>query len=211
MRVRAVFAIPLASWLLTSEALGQELSTDDRLVVHGTLLFAGESELEYDGGAFGTTIRADLDVGGGLGLRYETVLADYLLLGAEFGFYRVDTDGASDPRTYLDFGVVPTFAMAFDLGDFAIEPRVGLPLGFDLHIPDDDARDSLDGTGIPHAQPGFYVGLTGGAAFYFTERFGALLELGLLRHAAYAKDSNDDRWKLHDLEGLARAGFVLRL
>ncbi len=142
---------------------------------------------DVDAGGLGTD--GDLDATVGFGLRFEVPLLDYLTVGGQLGFNFPKIDGADSREAWLDIpDLIVRGRYPVQLGPGVLEPYVGFLIGGTISIlGEDDNKDTAYG---------WNVGVLFGAQYLFTERFGALFEIGWNRHAA----SHDQSTPLGDVE-----------
>lgn len=122
-------------------------------------------------------VESDLDATVGFGVRLDVPVIDYLTVGAQFGFNFMKIDGVDDRDPILDIpDLIVRGRYPIELGGGLLEPYVGFLIGGTIHIlGEDDNKDTAYG---------WNVGVLFGAQYFFTDHFGALVEVGWHRHAA---------------------------
>lgn len=204
-----------------SFAAAQSPVLDDRLVVVGGAHLAGEARVRTRTdvpvvGEVETDTSTDLLGGGHVGLQFESPIAEFFILAYRFAAVRYNVDDNVDRnRTWFDFGIAPTAALQFAVGSLAIEPRLGMPLGFSLHHWNKDDPDSDE---VARNNAGFHIGVLAGVHLGASRasgglgRLGGLIELGMVHHSAFAgSDDPDSRYHLSMNQFVLQAGLSLSL
>jgi hypothetical protein len=168
-----------------------------RIVFVGGFVAGGELELHTEILGVEGSASTDAGTGGVFGLQFEAPIAPFFVLVGRFSGTRYRGDDRSDThRTFLDFGVSPTASFAIRAGRLQIEPRLGIPLGFTLHVSNEDDTDGLELIGVSRTNPGWHLGVLGGAHFSASNgsgalgRLGGFLELGMMHHG-----NNDSKYR----------------
>lgn len=215
----AAFAAASLGVLGAAPALAQISEVDaSRVVLVGGGPLTGHIETEAENNLGSITGDYDTDAAGLVGLQYETPLFPYLSLVARFQAVRFHYTSANDQhRTFFDFGIAPTGTFAIDAGKLRLEPRLGVPIGFTLHLANQEEENGLDALGVSRANAGWHIGmLTGmhlGASHGsgFAGRLGGFFELGFLHHSAYAHGNNDTKYTLRANQFVIQMGLSIAL
>jgi hypothetical protein len=119
----------------------------------------------------------DLDATVGFGVRLDVPVLEYLAVGGQIAFNFPKRHGLDDRQKWFDLpDLIVRGRYPVQLGRGVLEPYVGFLVGGTISITgENDARDTAYG---------WNVGVLLGAQYLFTERFGALFEIGWQRHAA---------------------------
>jgi len=187
---------------------------DNRLIIVGGGDFGGQWRIRTKTDTAFGTVESDTDdnllPAGHVGLQYETPIASFFVLGYRFAAFRYNVDDdLSRNRTFFDFGIAPTAVMVFQAGNLAIEPRLGMPLGFSLHHWNRD-----DDPNVPRTNAGLHIGVLGGVHLGSARGggLGGIIEIGYMHHGAFAGDDDTDtRYRIGTNQMVLQAGLSLAL
>ena len=215
----ATLASACVGLIAASPARAQISEVDaSRVVLVGGGPLTGHVETEAENNLGSITSGYDTDAAGLVGVQYETPLVPYLSLVARFQAVRFHYTSANrQHRTFFDFGVAPTATFAVDAGKLRIEPRLGVPVGFTLHLANQEEETGLDLIGVSRANAGWHVGMLTGAHLGashgsgFAGRLGGFFELGFLHHSAYASGDNDTKYRLRVNQFVIQVGLSVTL
>lgn len=213
MKNALLFIAALLTVVPTAHADG--LDPESQVVLLVGLGAGGQRELTTTTTILGTEVTVDveddLEPAFTLGARYERPLADYLGLGLHLEWMRYGSENDDHPDGFLDVGLDPYVGLSFGRS-LRIEPRLLVPIGYSMHILNEEDRvDEADG-GFGAIANGFHVGVLGGVAIRHRSGIGGLLELGFMHHDAF--DSNEDdnvHVRMRTNQFVLRAGFSIAL
>ncbi len=159
--------------------------------------FGGGGTVDVDG--FGS---GDFDLDPTLGARVQgqIPISDLLFIGLNFGVDGYVGEGApsdADRLIVLGIGFVFGFQYAISLGSITLEPTGGLAIDFAIGTADDVALDD--------SAFGFGIGFRAGANIWFTEMFGAQVNLGVQAHQLF-----DDPLRVGLVQFRLGVGGILR-
>jgi hypothetical protein len=124
-----------------------------------------------------TSFDGDLDTTVGFGLRLDVPVLDYLTVGGQVGFNFPKAEPRDYRETWIDLpDLIVRGRYPLQLGPGVLEPYVAFLIGGTISI--------FGENNIKDTAYGWNVGVRLGAQYFFSDRFGALFEIGWQRHAA---------------------------
>lgn len=171
-----VFAAVILSFFSVGQAEAQQNDHSFRATGAFTLGFAGRGELSGSSPwippwLLGGAANYDLDPTLGVHLAGAFQFGQYFLVGGEFNHWAWRADGADDREHILGLGVQLGVHYDIPVGQgFSIDPVFMLGAGYATFLNSGPERDE--------AIHGYFVGVRGGATFWFMPNFGATLLMG---------------------------------
>jgi hypothetical protein len=172
-----------------------------RLNAYGTLRGGGSWRYRGDG----PDASQGLGVGGGLGVRLEIPIHQYVVLGPMLEYQVINTDsvlGFDLANVHsLNFGLWSKGRYVLDLAGNPFEVYVAIPIGLSIYVGDD-----MD------TEVGVAVGLMFGAQLFINDRIGFLLETGFRRDGFRERDRDFDiTVRLRTMQFVMNAGISVAL
>jgi hypothetical protein len=168
-----------------------------RLNAYGALRGGGSWRVRDDG----SSLSRDIGVGGGVGLRVEIPIHQYVVIGPMVDFHVLTPSQflgiGPDRINALTFGVWSKGRYLFDLADHPLEVYISVPMGLSLYFADERGWDT---------EVGVSVGLLLGAQLFINDRIGFLLENGFRRDGF-----RDSGAKFRTLQFVMNAGISIAL
>ena len=116
----------------------------------------------------------------------------------------------------LDFDVTAKARYAVRIKNVVLEPYALLPFGFTLAVWNDSnlptmipgllEPDPAPSRPLGRTLPGWNIGGFAGLTVLTRSGWGGMIELGVMHHAGYPKDSYGDRWSLTLTQFTLQAG-----
>ena len=168
-----------------------------RLNAYGVLRGGGSWRVRDDG----SSLSRSIGVGGGVGLRVEIPIHDYVVIGPLLDF-RVLTPGqifgvGPDRINALNFGVWSKGRYRFDASGHPLEVYIGIPMGLTFYFSDAAGWDT---------EVGVSVGLMFGGQLFINDRIGFMFETGFRRDGF-----RDNGAKFRTLQFVMNAGISIAL
>lgn len=213
--MKNVLLVAASLLMFTSTARADGLDSADQVVVLVGLGGGGQRQVTTSTTFLGTEVTVDveddLEPAFTLGARYESPLARYFGLGLHLEWMRYGSENDDTADNFLDLGLDPYVGMSFG-NSLRIEPRVMMPIGYSMHILNEDDRvDEADG-GFGAIANGFHVGVLGGVALRHRSGIGGLLELGYMHHQVFDSNENGNvDVRLRTNQFVLRAGLSIAL
>lgn len=209
---RWVAAIVLCSslaWLPAQSAHAQDAAAvTSRFVFFSGGAFGGQASVSYSGSWLSGSLSADLAPSPLMGARFESDFLRYLALGGQLStsFWRGVRD--ADRNLMVDFSLTPRLRFPIVVGGrLLLEPYVVVPVGFSVAVWNANvAPDSS--TGLSRSNPGWNLGALAGVTVLSRSGLGAMLEFGIMHHAAYDRDKSDARYGLTLNQATLHVGVV---
>lgn len=176
----AIFAALMM--MSTPRAEAQSVEDSARAMLYFAIGGGGETSIESDPGLDFTV---DNDATVGIGARIEFPLMAYVSIGAQIDMLSYEPEGV-ERNISGHFDLWAKGRYVFDLSpDLTLEAYGGIPIGLSVLRIEENPALKRPNNGI-----GWNIGLLAGAQLFFSDRFGATLEMGWRRVQVYNEDAS---------------------